>query len=379
MAKVRHAAFWCSVAAAAPILVNILPEDDQERSALPLMSDLQQCWDSLTEDEVQNNKYFPTTAEDFWKMYAPLEQPIAKHQSILCKQMPRNCLITMFKGATNYHNRARLLSISQKGSWAWLTALPNTKELQLNNWEFETAIAVHLGRHPRGKIPDLCACGMVNHPTHFFDCQLLRNNSVRIRHDRLKNLVGQLAREAGAGVKIEPSSLVAYNKRPDGHIFFPDDQIMFDTSVINSTAASHQHAAQNPLSAAKKRERGKVRMYGLDAGLEGAKFSPAVMESHGAFGKEFLKLIKYLERRRRNMGMPAMLAAPDSNASATELMAVALRKGNAKIIWDGLRDAKMSRERRLPVRRSDRNRCLKNHLNPPERQVNSQVHYEVVI
>lgn len=116
-----------------------------------------------------------------------------------------------------------------------------------------------------------------------------------MRHNYVLNTVLRLAREAGfATSKEEPVRDEQGRKlRPDAIITstITTHQVLYlDVSITHPSAASYNAqaaSASKTLFAAAVREKHKHDLYDIVARTEHALFVPLVMESYGAFGKEF--------------------------------------------------------------------------------------------
>ena len=130
---------------------------------------------------------------------------------------------------------------------------------------------------------------------HHQVCQKTKSREATMRHNNVLNTVLRLARDAGfATAKEEPVRDEHGRKiRPDAIITssITTHQVLYlDVSVVHPAATSYNNQAASihkPLCAAAAREKSKHESYDMVARTDHALFVPLVLESYGAFGREF--------------------------------------------------------------------------------------------
>ena len=90
----------------------------------------------------------------------------------------------------------------EKGASNWLSALPLKEAgFSLNKLEFRDAIALRYDL-PVPRLPDICACGNEFTRDHAMICKT--GGFVSLRHNELRDLTGNMLREACRNVEVEP-------------------------------------------------------------------------------------------------------------------------------------------------------------------------------
>jgi hypothetical protein len=105
-----------------------------------------------------------------------------------------------------------------------------------------------------------------------------------------------------------------------------------DVSITHPAAQSYNTQAANltnPLFAAKQRERSKHVKYDAVASQDSARFIPLVLESYGAFGKEFDSFVSVLGSAAADFHGFGVREVSDWIAAAYRDIVVALHSGNA--------------------------------------------------
>ena len=129
---------------------------------------------------------------------------------------------------------------------------------------------------------------------------------LKMRHDALKILLARAFKQAGFDVKMEQSGGLLDKRRP-ADVEVQDWVVIrirvFNTSlalhiaIIESTAESHSSILRRDgVGAAATRYENRKRKKYDD--IKGA-FSPFVIEANGGFGKQAKKIVRELERRRK--------------------------------------------------------------------------------
>ena len=122
----------------------------------------------------------------------------------------------------------RIIKLAEeKGSGAWLTALPiQSLGYTLNKQEFRDAIALRY----EGKIagtPSHCGCGKKNDVDHALSCKL--GGYVAMRHNHLRDLEAEILKEVCKDVKTEPQLIPIEN---DGLASNTGEKSRLDVSAI---------------------------------------------------------------------------------------------------------------------------------------------------
>jgi hypothetical protein len=215
------------------------------------------------------------------------------------------------------HHRAIMLSATAPGASLIFTTLPTTSDYQLNDDEFNTAIRLRLQIVPRNdmlnaqgqlmnvqcyvcdsthrrvfsSVNEVCA--------HAHACPKLKRTINTQRHNMVLLTVMRLFREVGHHTELEPWAYDVRDERnrPDATCISTRVNVpptMVDVSVVHPACSSHVSTGQKSLACAKRREIEKCAKYASQAEHENMKFVPLVMETTGAFGRQFSRLLREL-------------------------------------------------------------------------------------
>jgi hypothetical protein len=213
---------------------------------------------------------------------------------------------------TTNAQRAALISASAPHAGIPLTCVPHIDHPNraMPNTTFNQYIRMRLQLPPHDNNRLVCnvlQCG-TRLPTthdqvhHHQVCRNMTSREATIRHNYVLNTVLRLARDAGfATAKEEPVRDEHGQKlRPDAIItstISVHRLLYLDVSVVHPAAKSYSAQSafvQKPLAAATTREKRKHRLYDAVARTDQAVFIPLVIESYGAFGREFVGFLSSL-------------------------------------------------------------------------------------
>jgi hypothetical protein len=129
---------------------------------------------------------------------------------------------------------------------------------------------------------------------HHQACKHFTRETIR-RHNAVLNTVLRLAQDAGFEAAKEEPVLDAHghNLRPDAILtsaLASQPVLYVDVAIVHPAVSSYRNQSASvkaPLAAAAAREKHKHHKYDAVAAADHARFVPLVMESYGAFGKEF--------------------------------------------------------------------------------------------
>ncbi len=188
---------------------------------------------------------------------------------------------------------------SQKGTAAWLTAMPNDDHV-LNKQEWKDAMALRYGWIP-ANFPQKCSCGSDNSIQHALDCKL--GGFIHLRHNRLRDLFADMLKKAGCkAIQIEQQLLPDEGELQGAPkcVERGDEARMdvtaigfwgawqrafFDVRVFNPLAPSY--VSQDLTALTKRHENEKKHKYGLRIQeIEKGSFTPLVFTTFGGCGKE---------------------------------------------------------------------------------------------
>ena len=200
------------------------------------------------------------------------------------------------------------LSANSGPTQTWVTALPlSWKNWNLNSQEWLIAARRRLGLDVRTKRTRCSNCrfheiGLKG--DHALQCS--GKVGTKMRHDALKVLLARAFKQAGFGIKMEQSGGLLDGRRP-GDVEVEDwvvinnwrenKSLSIDVAIIDPTADHHSAKLRSDGvgAAATKYEDRKRKTYWDMKG----EFSPFILEAQGGFGIEAKRLVRELERRRK--------------------------------------------------------------------------------
>ena len=209
----------------------------------------------------------------------------------------------------------RTLDLAQeKGSGAWLTALPvQSYGYTLNKQEFRDSVCLRYGWNIPNT-PSFCQCKKENNIDHALNCKL--GGYVGMRHNRVRDLEAALMKEVCHNVQIEPELLplgndntrsgnVAEKARLDVAgvgVWGTYEKTFLDIRIMHPNSPSYANKSIQQVYAAHEQE--KKRCYNERVlQVERGSFTPIVGSTSGGWGKEadmYHKRIATLIALKRN-------------------------------------------------------------------------------
>jgi len=250
--------------------------------------------------------------------------------------------------------RVLLQATSAKASYAWLLAVPQQDcedDLTLDNTDLRIALALRLGTSPAH--PDLakhlgmCPCERVclaDNPSHALACKH-NQGFVTQRHDQVVATLARYARIAELPCKMEPSGTELQGQphnKPDLRITLANKRTYVDARIVNCLAPSNRARALTQLAVADKAAKDKTTKWAPKANAVGATFVPFVAETPGGLHKQAVGLIKAIAAACSDYAMYSRL---EMLTTLTQAVAVAIQRGNARILKEAWR-----RDQEGPIR-----------------------------
>ena len=234
----------------------------------------------------------------------------------------------------NQWSKSRLTSCADHNSGDWLKATPNRHVgLFLNDEEFRNAVSLRIGT--KFFLPHNCRCGAVvdEHGVHCFACS--RNNAKILRHTMVNRCVSATVASAGFQTRMEPTVIEnKFGVRPDGMTIIPFKRglnLAWDVSIPHPLCRSHLDTNKEIGALANQVERSKVSKYSCIK--QDFFFSPIVIDTLGAYGKETRALIKNLARL-----LKIKTGNAESGAQFRQRLSIAIQKGNSLALTYALED-----------------------------------------
>ena len=219
---------------------------------------------------------------------------------------------------SNLMERAKLLSMVQKGASAYLQAIPSESGLVVPSAVFAWMLSRRLGckitaqeDEQAGRDCDLCgerytSGGPHSADQHPYNCK--RGGGLPRRHDRLFNACCDMFEMVGFRVRKEPRGKfhpVFGNGGPDGEVLgfpVPGFDTILEFSTVNQATALPASACQ-PLKAAARREAQKFDKYAkVVATLDRKQLRVAVIETGGGIGKQLADTMAKLGQLFKDSG-----------------------------------------------------------------------------
>ena len=192
----------------------------------------------------------------------------------------------------------RILDLAQeKGSGAWLTALPiEALGYTLNKQEFRDSVCLRYG-WGIPNTPSFCQCGEENSIDHILNCK--SGGYIIMRHNRVRDLEATLMKEVCHNVQIEPQLLPIENEgQRTGNtaeksrldvsgvgVWGEYEKTFLDIRIMHPNSPSYQHKPIEQVYVQHENE--KKRAYNERVlQIEKGSFTPIVLSISGGMGKE---------------------------------------------------------------------------------------------
>ena len=196
---------------------------------------------------------------------------------------------------------------TEKGSGAWLTALPLKEHgYCLNKTEFRDAICLRYG-WSIPKMPHFCGCGQRNSVNHTLICK--KGGYVAMRHNNLRDANAEMQREVCRDVVVEPQLLPLENEEVDGvqgdraapdissrGLWSTFERTFYDVRVLHPNAPSYQETDLAVLY--QRHEQEKMRKYNTRVmTVERGSFTPLIYTTFGGWGPQATRYHKRLSEK----------------------------------------------------------------------------------
>ena len=233
-------------------------------------------------------------------------------------------------------NLARVRSCRSSESGAFLSAVPNEKfKTKMISSHFRVAVELRLGiLHCVGR---RCAfgCGAVldANGAHATSCKA--SGMAKVRHDHVKETLGNVMRQAGMNVKFEPSNLIDNNGRlkpADVSVSGLSSSGIFtsiDVTVVCPTCPAHLIAGQTKGLVAQTASNNKVTKYLA----HNHRVKGAAMEVYGTMCRTFTWICKRIVSKYTSVHLDIdRFSEKVQTTYVLQVLSVALQNGNAQQI-----------------------------------------------
>ena len=224
----------------------------------------------------------------------------------LAQQCEHSCYVRLLNTLKD-EDRLRLLANSCP-TQTWVTALPLAfKSWNLSSRGWLIGSRRRLGLDVRTRRTRCSNC-------RFFEIGLKGDHALscpgkmgsKMRHDAVKHVVARAFKQAGFEVRLEQGGVLLDNRRPgDVEVrdwvivsnWNNDTALSIDVAIIDATGDYHSgfQREEGAGAAATKYEKRKINTY---KDIKG-EFIPFILEAQGGFGHQAKKLVRELEKRRK--------------------------------------------------------------------------------
>jgi hypothetical protein len=371
MANTSIAAYLSSVCTALPDIHPLLVKG----STTPgLYRSFHRCHAALLSANtgITPSDRLPATFEQVFSIYSNRSSVPATHAHRLQHHLIHQVELAYYQKlltSSSIVDRAQLRSTSAQYAGLPFVIQPKNNEHTIISSYFNQAIRLRLNLPPHDMPTSYCdiqQCGKILTDTidvthHHFSCRKLKRKEVTFRHDLIVNTVLRLARDAGYATHREPRVIDDLNasSQPDATLYSLHSNrppVFIDVSVTHPCAESYVHAAgrahhpppsiisdattMHSLPTIKQREMSKINYYAQVTHDHHAVFYPLVMETYGAMGEQFGRLLSILANSAAEYQQHTPQQSNRWLFEARCSISIALQVGNAIVSTRALRAAR---------------------------------------
>ena len=207
------------------------------------------------------------------------------------------------------HMKRILLLASEKGASTWLTSIPlKLYGFRLSKQQFWDALCMRYDLCLKD-VPKCCQCGQLYSINHCLTCK--KGGFVIIRHNVVRDTIGEILQEVCKDVRIEPQllpvtgeELPARANTADGAradvsaigLWQPLNRAFLDIKVFNPLASSN--ATQDLQQVYRRHEQEKKAQYNDRVmEIEKGTFTPVIFSCSGGASKEANRLLKAIAQK----------------------------------------------------------------------------------
>ena len=249
---VSPAAYWASLARAAPFILKFVPSPDRlirgELKAA-IVDDISSCHQALCSlIRKAPREIVPPDPLNLWSTYG---------QGTVSRKLQKALTVLIDDGVAAGYNgtrntkadKQRMTSCSANNAGAWIIAIPRSPAVTLSDRDYRYAARHRLGLRPHDDMPRICTCNeLLEHdPAHFHSCHRLMPCAITARHDAIVQVLAGMFRRVG-DVRVEVKCAGETRLRPDLEIILPDRALLVDVAMVHP--ASLGRRVITPLAAA---------------------------------------------------------------------------------------------------------------------------------
>ena len=224
----------------------------------------------------------------------------------------------------------------------FLTAIPTEDGLKLSSVEMRISLCLLLGI-PLAMKSENCICKNDKPLTMYHALSCKSHNHLILRHDSVKEVLGEMCKAAQLSYRLEPQQALSGNKlRPDILIHFGKDgyDVAFDLTIDNPVRNQESLATslKDDQAFLKQQAGVKIKKYQQECRKNGASFTPIVLSAFGGIlDDSYDSGIKFLIRKMNNKHFNSPnWAAPDKKTYWLQRLIITLWAGNVKQMSNSL-------------------------------------------
>ena len=304
--------------------------------SLPIANHIRSCLAFLNAKNVDSShKVIAVSLNDFVERYcngAPLK----------LQHLAMRCVNQQFYGGIRNQSSADpawaacLRSASAPGACHWLTTLPSSDDLIMDDPHFKIAVRYLIGLPPSSTPPQFCPrchADISNDPCHPLHCMLEACGGKTVQHNQIRDKLFQFSFSANMSPQKEPTQYTeAAHVKPDLMIPFADSVHCVDVSGTDPCAPSYLEAAsRRTLSAAASRRQSKISQYRNLPQLFHVVFTPFVFETHGGLDSIAIDFVDKLAAESRHR-LGGRSISGDFKYHLLSAISVIIQKSNAQVL-----------------------------------------------
>jgi hypothetical protein len=257
----------------------------------------------------------------------------------------------------NSRDVARLDACSQKYAGLWLSTLPRSAGMALDDISFHIAVCLRLGinpfiyevhsqrircKHHNSNMNSCRTTDLRNDPFHCLHCLFNNKTGRNTMHDRvLAHVVDLLKTCGGTHASALPKGFHGVDKdgkkidraQPDGIAYLHDGSWLFDVRGVDTTSTAYIEINKHDQNKAYEYANAdKITKYQATANRANCKFAPFVFNVHGGLSSTAVDFVNKALRQKRFL--PPGVSKQQLNFDKLTELVVSIMRSNADIILE---------------------------------------------
>ena len=260
-------------------------------------------------------------------------QPTKGLQKSISKLIAKKAVKRFRRTLVSTGAQQHFAALGGKNSARFLTVAPTEPALQLSDDHARIAFRTRLNAPPASRLPSACACGArltADDPGHLLRCTKQPGGHAIKRHDDVNRALITSIKRANLFVQAEPNGLCSDARlRPDLLCLLGSTTYIGDVTIVTPKPP------KDDVSALVQTEQRKVAKYSgkLDRAQQDAVFTPLAFDTNGGFGPSAERFISLIADECEGD------SRFDFHQNLINRIAVAIQRGNATIVLEGLKTA----------------------------------------